>query len=130
MEDQPAAPVEQPFFAEQGLASFYGKVHQGRATAAGEHFDLTDFTAAHRTLPFGTMARVTDLHNGRTIMVRINDRGPRVKGRVIDLSVAAARALGFRDGLVRVRVEAFASDQPQAKSPSQIGRAASAESAR
>ncbi len=78
----------------------------------GERFDMTDFTAAHRTLPFGTVVRVTNLHNGKFVKARINDRGPHVKGRVIDLSMAAARALGIRDGLGRVRLEAFRSDQP------------------
>jgi rare lipoprotein A len=105
-------PVEQPFFTQQGIASFYGKAHQGRRTAMGERFDMTDFTAAHRTLPFGTVVRVTNLHNGKFVKARINDRGPHVKGRVIDLSMAAARALGIRDGLGRVRLEAFRSDQP------------------
>jgi rare lipoprotein A len=127
---QPSPPVEQAFFTQEGVASLYGKAHRHRATAAGEHFDRTDFTAAHRTLAFGTVVRVTDMRNGKSVKVRINDRGPRVKGRVIDLSLAAARALGFRDGLVRVRVEAFASDQPPARVPPEIGRAASAESAR
>jgi len=113
----PLSQAEQPFFTQQGVASFYGKVHQGRRTAAGERFNMTDFTAAHRTLPFGTVVRVTDLHNGKVVKVRINDRGPHVKGRVIDLSVAAARALGVRDGLARVRVEAFPSDQPVGSFP-------------
>jgi len=119
----PAAPVppppevEQPFFVEQGIASFYGKAHQGKRTAAGERFNMADFTAAHRTLRFGTMVRVTNLRNGKSVKVRINDRGPHIKGRVIDLSVAAARALGVRDGLARVLVEAFPSDQLQSKFP-------------
>ena len=95
------------------MASFYGGLHQGRRTATGEHFDLNNLTAAHRTLPFGTVVRVTNLRNGRVVTVRINDRGPHVKGRVIDLSAAAARVLGFRDGLARVRLEAFRSDQRQ-----------------
>lgn len=107
----PAPAEEQPFFTQQGIASFYGKAHQGKRTAAGERFDMKDFTAAHRTLPFGTVVRVTNLRNGRIVKARINDRGPHVKGRVIDLSAAAARALGIRDGLARVSVEAYSSDQ-------------------
>lgn len=111
------APAEQPYFTQQGIASFYGKAHQGRRTAAGERFDMTDFTAAHRTLPFGTVVRVTNLRNGKTVKARINDRGPHVKGRVIDLSLAAAHSLGIRDGLARVRVEVFRSDQPEGDFP-------------
>ncbi len=107
----PSPPAEQPFFTQQGIASFYGKKHQGRRTAAGEHFDLKDFTAAHRTLAFGTVVRVTNLRNGETVKVRINDRGPHVKGRIIDLSTAAARAIGIWDGVARVRIEVFASEQ-------------------
>ena len=109
--------AEQPFFTQQGIASFYGKAHQGKRTATGERFDMRDFTAAHLTLPFGTVVRVTNLRNGMLIKVRINDRGPHIKGRVIDLSAGAARALGIRDGLARVDIEAFASDQPSAFPP-------------
>jgi len=78
---------------------------------------MRDFTAAHLTLPFGTVVRVTNLRNGMLIKVRINDRGPHIKGRVIDLSAGAARALGIMDGLARVDIEAFASDQPSAFPP-------------
>lgn len=106
------APAEQASFTEEGIASFYGKAHQGKRTAAGERFDMTDLTAAHRTLPFGTIVRVTNLNNGKMVKARINDRGPHVKGRVIDLSMAAARAVGIRDGLAHVRLEVFPSDQP------------------
>jgi rare lipoprotein A len=111
------APAEQPFFTQQGIASFYGKAHQGRRTATGERFDMTDFTAAHRTLPFGTVVRVTNLKNGKTVRARINDRGPHVKGRVIDLSMAAARSLGIRDGLAHVRLDVFRSDQREGDFP-------------
>ena|SRR5581483_1824831 len=114
----PSAPeAEQPFFIQQGVASFYGKAHQGKRTATGEHFNMRDFTAAHRTLPFGTVVRVTNLRNGMLVKVRINDRGPHIKGRVIDLSASAARALGIKDGLARVSVEAFPSDQASAFPP-------------
>jgi rare lipoprotein A len=103
---QPAAP--QPFFTQTGLASFYGRAHDGKLTASGQDFDLREFTAAHRTLAFGTLVRVTDLENGQTVTVKITDRGPFVRGRIIDVSLAAARALGMQDkGVTRVRLEAF-----------------------
>jgi rare lipoprotein A len=79
----------------RGLASWYGPRFHGRRTASGERFDQHAFTAAHRTLPFGTVVRVRSLVNGRTVEVRINDRGPFLKRRVIDLSRAAAEALGL-----------------------------------
>ena len=110
----PAPRAEQPYFIQDGIASFYGKERQGKRTATGEHFDRAELTAAHPSLPFGTVVRVTNLHNGMMVKVRINDRGPHVKGRVIDLSTAAARAVGIWDGLARVQIEAFASDQPSA----------------
>jgi rare lipoprotein A len=106
----PSAP--QPFFTQTGLASFYGHAHDGKTTANGQSFDPGDFTAAHRTLAFGTRVRVTDLENGQTATVKITDRGPYVKGRIIDVSLAAARALGMQDkGVTRVRIEAFREDQ-------------------
>jgi rare lipoprotein A len=79
---------------ETGVASWYGKQHHGRKTASGEAFDMEAFTAAHPKLPFGSWVRVRNLVNGRSVDVRINDRGPHLKRRVIDLSRAAARALG------------------------------------
>lgn len=113
----PPAAVERPFFSEAGIASWYGKRHQGKRTADGEHFDRRAFTAAHRSLPFGSVLRVTNLANGRMVRVRVNDRGPYARGRILDLSAAAATALGMHsDGLARVRVEAFASDQPSSGS--------------
>jgi rare lipoprotein A len=109
---QPVA--EQPTFNQVGVASWYGPDHQGKSTANGEQFDTAKLTAAHRSLPFDTIARVTNLSNGESVQVRINDRGPFVRGRIIDLSSAAARALGSReDGLVRVRLEVYQSDQRQ-----------------
>lgn len=103
----------QPVFSEQGDASWYGKDHQGNLTANGERFDMQALTAAHRSLPFNTVLRVTNLDNGRMVRVRINDRGPYVKGRIIDLSAAAAAALGLHeDGVAAVRLEVFAADQP------------------
>ena len=89
-----------------GMASFYGSEFAHRRTASGERFDPSQLTAAHRTLPFGTRVRVTNLENGRRVVVRINDRGPYARGRVLDLSRAAARKLGFvNDGVTRVRLE-------------------------
>jgi rare lipoprotein A (peptidoglycan hydrolase) len=91
---------------ESGLASYYGPEFNHRRTASGERFDPKGLTAAHRTLPFGTRVRVTNLENGRRVVVRINDRGPFRKGRVLDLSPAAARRLGFTaQGIARVRLD-------------------------
>jgi rare lipoprotein A len=81
--------------AETGQASWYGKAHQGELTASGERFDMHALTAAHRTLPFGTIVRVTHLKSGKSVNVRINDRGPFRSGRIIDLSYEAARRLGI-----------------------------------
>lgn len=80
---------------ERGQASWYGERFQGRPTASGERFDMNRLTAAHKTLPFDTMVRVRNLQTGREVDVRINDRGPFTKGRVIDVSRAAAEALGM-----------------------------------
>jgi rare lipoprotein A len=89
-----------------GLASFYHGMFQGRTTASGETYDEECLTAAHQTLDFGTRLRVTNLENKRSVVVTVNDRGPFVRGRVIDLSRRAARALGFiEDGTTRVRID-------------------------
>jgi rare lipoprotein A (peptidoglycan hydrolase) len=89
-----------------GVASWYGRQHAGRPTASGEIHSLHLRTAAHRSLPFGTLLKVTNLRNGRTSVVRINDRGPFVAGRTIDLSEQAARDLAMlEDGLANVRLE-------------------------
>lgn len=89
-----------------GLASFYGRKFHGRRTASGERYDMHAFTCAHRTAPFGTRLRVTDLETGRSVVVVVNDRGPFVRGRVVDVSLAAARALGMVSrGVTRVRIE-------------------------
>lgn len=79
---------------DRGKGSWYGGRFHGRRTASGEKFDMHDLTAAHKTLPFGTRVRVRDLDTGKEVVVRINDRGPHVRGRIIDLSRAAALALG------------------------------------
>lgn len=94
-----------------GLASWYGRRFHGRRTASGERYDMAALTAAHKTLPFGSRVRVTNLDNGRSVVVIINDRGPFVKRRVIDLSRAAAERLGFiNHGLAKVRVDVL--DEP------------------
>jgi rare lipoprotein A len=90
---------------EVGLASWYGEPHHGQPTVSGEIFNMTELTAAHRTLPLGTRLRVTNLENGRVVRVRVNDRGPYVTGRVLDLSHEAARALDMVErGVTPVRL--------------------------
>ena len=89
-----------------GTASWYGSYFDGKPTASGEAYDMHDLTAAHPTLPLGSYVRVTNLHNGRAVVVRVNDRGPIVQGRIIDLSYGAAQALQFQEqGLQRVRLD-------------------------
>ncbi len=89
-----------------GYASYYGKEFAGRKTSSGEIFRPNAFTAAHRKLPFGTIVKVTDLKTGRSVIVRINDRGPFRKGRIIDLSYGAARRLGIiAKGVAKVKLE-------------------------
>ncbi len=89
-----------------GVASWYGAKFHGRTTASAEPYDMNAMTAAHPSLPFGTKVRVTNLENGRSVVVRINDRGPFAKRRIIDVSSHAAEHLGFLGaGLARVRVE-------------------------
>jgi len=89
-----------------GHASFYGQKFHGRKTANGEIYNMYRMTAAHRTLPFGTLLLVTNLKNGKSVIVRINDRGPFIVGRMIDLSFAAAQKLDFiNEGVVKVKVE-------------------------
>jgi len=94
-----------------GRASWYGEPHHGRLTASGEVFDKNALTAAHRSLPFGTRLRVVNLENDREVEVRINDRGPTTPGRVLDLSYAAARALGaVGSGVIPVRMTVLSAD--------------------
>jgi len=91
---------------QQGMASWYGPGFHGRRSASGERFNQNAMTAAHRTLPFGTRVRVTNLNNGRSVTVRINDRGPFIRGRIIDLSIGAARKINMvNSGVAPVRVE-------------------------
>lgn len=98
-------PAENWTYDKTGIASWYGESFDGKYTADGEVFDLNALTAAHKTLPLPSIVRVTDLENGRSIVVRINDRGPFVRGRIIDLSRRAAQLLGFeQEGTAKVRV--------------------------
>jgi rare lipoprotein A len=100
----PVASDEITGWQEAGLASWYGPGFQGKRTASGERFDANALTAAHRTLPFGTRVRVKSLVNGKEVVVRINDRGPFIQGRIIDLSQAAALALDL-SGVKRVELQ-------------------------
>ena len=84
-------------YREVGEASYYGREAHGKATASGEKFNMNAYTAAHKTLPFGTKVRVTNLTNKKSVVVRINDRGPFVAGRIIDLSYAAAKKIKMLD---------------------------------
>jgi rare lipoprotein A len=98
-----------PVSTEVGLASWYGPPYAGRKGADGTVYDQNAMTAAHLTLPMGTMVRVTNLTNNESVVVRITDRGPFVRGRIIDLSLAAAKATGvYRAGVAKVRVDAYA----------------------
>ncbi|OLU32456.1 hypothetical protein BVH03_07260 [Pseudomonas sp. PA15(2017)] len=93
-------------YRAEGKASYYGRAHHGNRTASGERFDQNALTAAHRALPFGTQVKVTNLNNNRSVVVRINDRGPFARGRIIDVSRKAAEALDMiRSGVAPVRVE-------------------------
>jgi rare lipoprotein A len=98
-------PKEDPFYDETGIASWYGEDFHAKSTANGERYDMDALTAAHRTLPMPTIVRVTNLENGRSIRLRVNDRGPYARGRIIDVSRRAADLLGFQGrGTARVRV--------------------------
>lgn len=103
---KPATATAPEGYIEEGNASWYGVPFNGRRSSDGEIYDMNQLTAAHRTLPFDTMVRVTNLNNGKTTVVRITDRGPFVENRIIDLSLAAARAIdSIGPGVVPVRVE-------------------------
>ncbi|WP_286831392.1 MULTISPECIES: septal ring lytic transglycosylase RlpA family protein [Kordiimonas] len=100
-------PAEQPNYDEVGYASWYGRDFHGKKTANGEIYNMNALTAAHKTLPLPTYVKVTNLENGRTILLRVNDRGPFVKGRIIDISRRGAQLLGFdKQGVTKVRVQA------------------------
>ncbi|MDD0845411.1 septal ring lytic transglycosylase RlpA family protein [Pseudomonas sp. Gutcm_11s] len=101
-----AKPQAKPGYVAKGKASYYAARHHGRRTASGERLSNHDLTAAHRELPFGTRVKVTNLSNGRSVVVRITDRGPHTRGRLIDLSQAAAKQLDMlRAGVAQVRIE-------------------------
>jgi rare lipoprotein A len=106
----PQPPVKgKPVLTEVGLASWYGPPYAGRKGADGKVYNQNAMTAAHLTLPIGTVVRVTNLENNQSVVVKITDRGPFVHGRIIDLSLAAAKATGvYRAGVAKVRLEAFA----------------------
>jgi len=108
---EPAAP-ESPTIVD-GVASYYGKEHHGKKTANGEIFDMNKLTAAHRSLPFGSQVKVTNLSNQRSVIVRINDRGPYYQGRIIDLSLAAAERLQMvKSGITQVKLEVLDAKRP------------------
>ena len=99
-------PKHKPKPFQVGTASWYGEFFEGKPTASGEPYDMYDLTAAHPTLPLGTLVQVTNLRNGKSVVVRVNDRGPVVDGRIIDLSYNAARAIGMKSrGIQRVRLD-------------------------
>lgn len=117
-------------FREEGFASWYGIDFHGKKTATGEVYDMFSISAAHKTLPLGTKVRVTNLENGRELELVVNDRGPFVDGRIIDLSYASARLLGMADsGLARVRVEGIEENPVLARANGQPVALASAETA-
>jgi rare lipoprotein A len=117
-----AAPAGTPATTQFGTASWYGPGFHGQETASGETFDQHALTAAHRTLPLGTEATVTNLETGQSVQVTINDRGPYVKGRQLDLSQAAAKQIGLtKKGVAKVKIEA---KRPSAKPCTTVQRAA------
>ena len=109
-----AAFIAAPAVAANAVASYYGKGFHGRKTANGERYNMYQMTAAHKRMRFGTKVKVTNRANGRSVVVRINDRGPYVKGRQIDLSYGAARKLGMvHRGVARVRLEVVGRGSPR-----------------
>ena len=110
-----AQPKPRPY--QVGTASWYGEDFDGKPTASGEPYNMYDLTAAHPTLPLGTLVKVTNLHNRNAVVVRINDRGPIVPGRIIDLSYSAAKVLKFQQrGIQRVRLDVV----PRRKAPATL----------
>ncbi|EIF79673.1 rare lipoprotein A family protein, partial [Burkholderia pseudomallei 354a] len=99
-------------FRQTGRASWYGKGFHGRRTANGERFNMNEFTAAHRTLPLASYVRVTNQANGKSVVVKINDRGPFSRGRILDLSYAAAKVIGLvRAGTARVKIQGLSPEE-------------------
>ena len=118
-------PAEDFDYTETGIASWYGPKFHGRRTANGETFDMNTLTAAHRTLPMPSLVRVINLSNGRSLLLRVNDRGPFARNRIIDVSRRAAQLLGFqRQGTARVRVEIVADESQQMKLTAMNGKIA------
>ena len=119
-------------FVQKGEASVYANHFKGKPTATGEPYDPNDLTAASRELPFGAKAQITNLENGKTVTVEINDRGPYAKGRVIDLSKKAADKLGIekRQGVADVKIEAHAQRQPTTELKMKIAERAVAQRAK
>jgi rare lipoprotein A len=108
---RPSAAAPTPGTRIVGFASWYGPGHEGHPTASGEIFHMSKLTAAHRTMPFGTRLRVTNVENGRSVMVRVNDRGPWGNDRVLDVSLAAAKTLGMTgSGVARVEIVVLGPD--------------------
>jgi len=108
----PATATTKHRWFQTGKASWYGGTFQGRKTANGERFDMNSLTCAHRSLPLGSWVRVTNLHNEKSVFLRVNDRGPVAESLILDLSYAAARKLGI-NGLGKVKVEEVAANDPQ-----------------
>ncbi|MGB7190800.1 MAG: septal ring lytic transglycosylase RlpA family protein [Acidobacteriaceae bacterium] len=112
----PQPPRPQHHWYQMGRASWYGEMFQGQPTASGEDFDMNAMTCAHRSLPMGSLVKVTNLRNHKSVVVRVNDRGPIPTNRVVDLSYAAARFLGFsRRGTAPVRLELISSSSQLAQ---------------
>lgn len=108
--------VVEPDFVQEGEASWYGPGFHGRKTASGERFNTNDLTAAHKTLPFGTVLKVTNLSNDKFVIVKINDRGPFIRGRIIDLSKAAKDEIGM-GGTTQVRIEVYVPEEEVEETP-------------
>lgn len=114
-------PAEDPFYEEEGIASWYGEPFHGQLTANGEVYDMNELTAAHKTLPMPVYVRVTNLENGRSLVLRVNDRGPFIAGRIIDVSRRGAQLLGFEGkGTAQVRVQVV--DQESGRTWAELGR--------
>jgi rare lipoprotein A len=123
VQGQQYTPKEEYDFSETGIASWYGPGFQGKKTANGEKFDTNELTAAHRTLQMPSLVRVTNLENGRSIIVRVNDRGPFSRGRVMDVSSRAAELLGFKGrGTARVRLDVLADQSRQIAAAAKAGQ--------
>lgn len=116
-------PTADPYYDRVGIASWYGRDFHGKRTANGEKYNMNSMTAAHTTLPLPSYVLVTNLQNGRKAVLRVNDRGPFAKGRIIDVSRRAAQVLGFeKSGIARVRVQAYPLREPPHSKPQLMAR--------